>query len=314
MQNQQSDNQRQSYRFPINDAQRNCVLRVGEKLVPGLLLDESVGGFGVLVGRQLDFSASPSVELRTADGWFVTEAARAVEVAPPEKILPFMAKEPGPWFELGLSRRGEVAVEQPAPPASKSPFRRWFYARMPSSGTLMVLGIVLVASLVVTPVGFSLIAWYTRCQRPEAGSRNAEWTAKGMSSPSPRWPPDRQNPHRRGNRSALGKSADKMPELPPTSLSNARRAEIRKMPGATPFISPDLVKDLQLTPAQQEKIRQIVDDTDGLVLQAQADGRLHDLPQEEIDRQRDQLLAASRHRAIRVLTKEQRLQWAEIIH
>ena len=96
---------RGSFRCPVADSRMGCVLQVGAKRVPGRLLNESAGGFSVLVGGPLDLGVDQTAELHSDSGWFEVQVAHVMEASPPEGgDAKSSEEEPGPWFRLGLRR------------------------------------------------------------------------------------------------------------------------------------------------------------------------------------------------------------------
>ena len=84
-------------------------------------------------------------------------------------------------------------------------------------------------------------------------------------------------------------------------------AEILRLPGVEPFLTPDVAKKLALTPSQMGAFGRL----DKTTQEALADlekywespGRL------ELAQRRSMLLEVARQEALRLLTVEQRLQW-----
>jgi hypothetical protein len=121
-----------------------CELRLGSVVLPAMLLDESSGGFGVLVGGLPSISANQTAQLRNDRGWFDCRIVYAREVVP-TKAVPVMGVVPtkhitadgameyittadikeftagmeGPWFQLGIRCLGRIAP--PSEPATSLP-------------------------------------------------------------------------------------------------------------------------------------------------------------------------------------------------
>ena len=70
-----------------------CELRLGSVVLPAMLLDESSGGFGVLVGGLPSISANQRAQLRNDRGWFDCRIIYAREVVP-TKAVPVMEVVP----------------------------------------------------------------------------------------------------------------------------------------------------------------------------------------------------------------------------
>ena len=76
--------QRKSFRCPVADSRMECVLQIGATRVPGRLLNESAGGFSVLVDGPLSLGVDQTAELHNDSGWFEVRVVHVMEVSPPE--------------------------------------------------------------------------------------------------------------------------------------------------------------------------------------------------------------------------------------
>jgi hypothetical protein len=113
------EEQRISARYPVSKEHQGCEIKVNAERIPGKLLDESMGGFAVLVKwpKEAASDAKPqSIEIKTYFGWFRAQIIHVSEVQPSAKDLAdltsatanFSGKETR-WCRLGLRRVGQVA-------------------------------------------------------------------------------------------------------------------------------------------------------------------------------------------------------------
>ena len=79
-------------------ARQSCELKVGTKVLSASLVNESKGGFAVLIDRLDGLKIGKKVELHTNTGWFTVRIVYINKVAPPENAAP----ECDSWFRLGM--------------------------------------------------------------------------------------------------------------------------------------------------------------------------------------------------------------------
>ena len=150
----QNLDQRQSPRRTVADSGQRCELKIGSCVVPAELLDQSAGGFSVLINHLSSAAAKQKAQLHRNGIWFNVRIIHVREVQP-RKVADAADTEEGPWFRLGLRRLGEVAV--PGQPkvsllAGKLGFR--LKQCCPSGGMLMVIGVFLAVVALAVAVGF----------------------------------------------------------------------------------------------------------------------------------------------------------------
>ena len=78
---------------------------------------------------------------------------------------------------------------------------------------------------------------------------------------------------------------------------DSRPVELRRLPGALPFVMTGVVRDLDLTDDQIGRIHRIIDDTNAAIAQ---------------NEEMRQLLESARSEAVGVLTVQQRRQWESL--
>jgi hypothetical protein len=126
-------NQRKSPRIPVASPRPICQLKLGSAVLPAMLLDESKGGFAVLVGESPGISANQRAQLCTNRGWFNCRIVHVKKVVPtqiitgpsgseedsagedgaaritPADIGRFPNGVQGPWLRLGIRRLRRIA-------------------------------------------------------------------------------------------------------------------------------------------------------------------------------------------------------------
>jgi hypothetical protein len=100
---------RKSPRCMVADSGQRCELAIGSCVFPANLLDESTGGFSVLVNQLSGVAAKQKAQLYRNGVGFNVRVAYVMEVKP-KKVAEAVDTEEGPWFRVGLHRLGEVAV------------------------------------------------------------------------------------------------------------------------------------------------------------------------------------------------------------
>jgi len=322
-------NQRNSFRCPVTESRRRCELRIGAELLPARLVDESAGGFAVLVDRRPDLEIGQTVQLRTDSGWFDVQVRSAAEAPSPE--------EASDCFRLGLQRLGEAA---PSEEPTASPFtfelrnrlRQW----SPPNGWMSLSGVWLALAAIIVPLGLMGGLWYaSRSEVGAAVSWRDPWTSSSegessggrtLTEPLPASgfgggfqtasPSDDHRDFAFGNvaRSLLGSSANRTGEpdvFGPDAERNLRDL-VRRLPGPTTLVLPEVVRRLRLTEKQQKLIRQLVDSMVEAHRRLDLDPLLRGAERREITRRRTELLDEYLRRALDVLTPEQRAEWKKI--
>lgn len=183
--------QRSSFRCPVAESRRQCALRIGEATLPAWLIDESAGGFSVLVNRPPNLETEQTVLLQTDSGWFNVRVTFAVEVPPPEDCDVVESKEPTEWFRLGLQRLGDaVPLDEP----SVSPFAEDLRFRLrqlsPANGWMSTYGVLLALAAMSVPLGLAGMLLYARhSEDGNAVSVNDPWASFSERESSDSRPP-----------------------------------------------------------------------------------------------------------------------------
>ena len=94
---------RKSSRIAVPAARQSCELKVGDDLLSALLVDESRGGFAVLIDRLEGIELGKKADLRTDRGWFKVRIVYIAEAAPHAHPAHSDPKCDS-WFRLGLRK------------------------------------------------------------------------------------------------------------------------------------------------------------------------------------------------------------------
>jgi hypothetical protein len=94
--------ERKSCRCTVPEAQQSCEVKVGTNILSASLVNESEGGFAVLMHGVGDLRVGRKVQLHTSLGWSTVRVVHIEKVAGPKDA----ASEGDPCFRLGLKKRG----------------------------------------------------------------------------------------------------------------------------------------------------------------------------------------------------------------
>ena len=287
---------RESFRCPVADSRQGCVLQVGDNSLPARLLDESAGGFSVLVESPLGLAldVGQTAELGNDSGWFRVRVMHVMEVEPPEGDAKNFEGEPRSWFRLGLLREREIPPDEP----SVSVFVRnrsvglqqWF----PSHGLFGVSGLLLALAMIAVPLGLVAMSWQAEPSVPANNSGGTGFAAD--------WPgfDRRKFVFPSGGEALQGPRAKGKERLgqPPNRL-----------PGGAVLILPEVARHLRLTKDQQEKLRHLENATAEAMQKLRLNSSLQNDAWQHNMKRREELLDQARRQARELLTEEQRAQW-----
>jgi hypothetical protein len=93
---------RRSSRRTIPKARQSCELKVGARVLSALLVNESHGGFAVLIDRLCWLEVGKKVEVHTDMGWFMARIIYINKVARPKAAT----SKCDSWFQLGMKKIG----------------------------------------------------------------------------------------------------------------------------------------------------------------------------------------------------------------
>jgi len=293
------NDRRRGARFIKADPQINSTLIVGRRQFPARILDESAGGFCILIEADPRVEVDAIVRLRTPMTCYevrVASVGRGKENSP----------ESG--WRLGLQCLRELEIT--LLPSDRTPWQAMAQHIMPGSsmfGAIVFIGIMIVAApLTAVGVMYGLdeesleqFTHWMRFARPQERVKN-------ISDISWRFLPFAGSP-----REAVGHAAHtaKTSSSDTQGLPNA--ASVRTMlahtPGAEALLLPEVVAHLALSPSQQQQLRKLVDATNQAL--AQFDQYTQGDSRHQRSRKRELLFHEARKQALQVLTAEQHARW-----
>jgi hypothetical protein len=325
---------RGAFRYPVPAKGQESVLRVGKKQMPVRVLDESAGGFAVLVDRHPGVGTDDVVRLCTESGWHEVRVVHVCEHEPATSDGNGGGEnEEAPQFRVGLER-----VRDLTPWEAERGLRAWFDRLgiggfLPLCSTTVVVGVVLAVSVTAALAAGAVVFR----QRGHSGSApNSALSQRAKNSPraASRSPGQARQP-REPSKPDSGQSADARSasrtsspaEDPagtvgsdsPVEQSSSRvssrnagdssrlAATIRRLPGASPFALKEVARELGLSQSQQEEIGRIVELSGEAVRQIRM--RWPDQTRQQHAEKRRILLDEARWRVLELLTKEQRDRW-----
>jgi hypothetical protein len=273
---------RRSFRFVVNDETEGELILADNSRFPVRLLDQSAGGFTVLTDGPPPISCGDVVQFQTDHVLSEVRVVHTTEIDLANEDSQDSRSERR--FQIGLMRLRDLSVkldEQDQP----SQRVRWRVFRHTFDGSrgAIISGVLAIA--VISAAVFSILNSTPSGQRPVGKSSIDPVVATGTSL---------------AKRDTLSDSAESPngPTVSPPRQSGQldfRPDELKHLPGALPFSMAAVVRELQLTDAQLESIRHIINDTDQAIAR-NAENRL--------------LLDASRRKALSLLDAQQRRRWA----
>jgi hypothetical protein len=257
---QPQNQQRQSYRFAVGDAVRGELVLADRSRWPVRLIDQSAGGFAALTDGPAPVGCGDVVQLRTDSLCSEVRVVYATEIKPADDggNAPAAASQ----FRLGLMRLGDLAVSSDEDKHGS----RWipWHVSLPSTGRghiALFLAVVAIPIVVITVFGILLSARSSRGSSVHSAADDVY--------------PAGTRPHG-------------------IALVEAGRGDLKHLPGASPFVTLGVIRELQLTESQVKEIRRILDETDKAITE---------------DEEFRLLLDSSRQKVLNVLSGQQRQRW-----
>jgi hypothetical protein len=281
---------RESYRYRTRPGREAATLSLGPYLYSAHLVDSSSGGFAVLVpeGPQT-IRINDEGTLRTVDGVY---AVRVVNIHLASKRRNALGGAV-PMLRVGLRRVGDlVAADDPelrrATHGLRSNLRHAFPTQLAFVKTLIYTALVAGGVALVLMVVIAMIdpRSLLRDMRDAAGDEPDAAAA-----------------------AAAGNERGDSPASPGTGTGNIRRA-IQRLAGAEPFVVPEVIDALKLSPAQQARIRELHDTTASAI--RDLDARASGVNRQEQAKCRALLMEAARREVLEVLTEYQRRKWRKL--
>jgi hypothetical protein len=323
---------RQTFRWPVAGPRQAAELRFGANRLKVHLLDESAGGFSALCDQPIGIEAGAKGLLNVGGDWFEVSVANVTPVEPP----PFDEDDGKPLGQESIessATRTPAAMDQSKPGISAAPaptlyrlglarladafdpeFKSSYYSlagltchlKHVGSGTMgiVAVGLMLAAAVVIVPfAGIEMIS----SKATDAEVKNAtHWLDRNSKSVSKIV--DENRPIAR-----VADAVAPRPSRPPKAITTISdkldelRRSIRRMPGAMPFVLPDVVKQLQLTPSQQKRIQELVDAAAEMIK------NLGSITGNSANQNRSrEILDGTRRKVLELLDDDQKKKWSEL--
>jgi hypothetical protein len=319
-----SSEKRQSVRWPVAGQRQEAELRFGKKHVKALLVDESAGGFSALCEQAAGIKAGEKGLLCTGEDWFEVSVVsiesdeqrpfvehdvklRAAELfqSPARQdsaIEPLSGKTP-PLSRLGLARLGDT-YDPNIQPSYYSLAGLTCHLKQVSPGSWGVILVGMLLAIIVVIIPVATVKMISSDAADAEIKEGAQWLSHKNTAHAKAPENDRPN-------AVSGISAQ---ELQPSSPSNDTIGDLRKtirhLPGAMPFSLPEVVKQLQLTPSQQQKIRELVEAASNLIK------NLGDFPDKSDGKEKKltgkDILKNTRKKVLELLDEDQKKKWNEL--
>jgi hypothetical protein len=322
--------QRTSFRCTVADTRRHCELIVGADVLPAQLLDESAGGFSVLVDRLDGLGIDQEAELRTDSGWFAVRVVYVTEVALPDADGA-TADQQTPGFRLGLLRRSETALPDQSTLsilAERMRFHLPQWRMLSGAGT--AIGVLLAVALVVVPMVLDGVRWHTP---PSTAKRSSPGNKGGAESVTSYGPPILRSMQSAENVSpfagspaesrdggsapaagdtAFGVDSGRVRTSAQSSSLSWQELQktVRRLSGATSLALPQVVAELRLTADQQARIARVIETTSQAMRDIERE--LPGQQRQDISELRTQLQDHARQQALELLTSQQRARWEKL--
>lgn len=270
---------RSAFRCPVSQPEQGALLRVGKtQKMRVQLLDESAGGFAVLADRHPGVRDGDVVRLYTESGWHEVRVVHVRKHRPAVAEGESVGERERPRYRVGFER-----VRDLAPREGARRLRAWF-GWLGIGGSLPLLSSTVVVVVLVLSVTAALAAGAAIFHQIVDSSPARQSSPSQLGEPI--------------SSSAPSGNADGPSQL---------EAAIARLPGASPFASKEVARELELSQSQQEEIGRIVDLSGEAVRQIPL--RWPDQTREQHDEKRQILLDEARRRILQLLTKEQRDRW-----
>jgi hypothetical protein len=275
------------------------------------VLDESAGGFAVLVDRHPGVEADTVVRLCTDSGWHEVRVVRICEHEPATRDGEAGGENVERRFRIGLERLRDLA-----PWEANRGFRVWFDRLriggfLPLGSGTVAMAVMVVLALTVGLTTGALVLGYsgrTVGVSSEPSPRRDENSAQAFSrSPSQSGNSPLQRPNEALGSNSSGKRAGPDAMLGSLGGQSSVAATIHGLPGASPFALKEVARELGLSESQQKEVGRIIQVSDEAIRQIRV--RWPDQTRQQHAEKRRILLDEARRRVLQLLTKEQRARW-----
>jgi hypothetical protein len=272
---------RQSFRFPSGDAIHGELILTGGRRWPISIVDQSASGFGALTDSRPPLNFGDLVELRTDT--FLCETC-VVHVTKEESAGSGTEESPpSARYRVGLIRVRDVSIKSDEPKRGERHTRLRHF--VPDAAQNPVALFAAVLAVVVAGAIIGVLSSTDSAEQRGVNSRNNQLVSSEV-------------PVNKRNSSFESGGTAKSSTVPPRNAQlDSTAVELRRLPGAVPFVMTGVVHELDLTDVQIERIHRIIDDTNDAIAK---------------NDQMRRLLENARRDAIGVLSDRQRRQWESL--
>jgi hypothetical protein len=274
---------RQSFRFPSGDAIQGQLVLAGRRRWPISIVDQSASGFGVLTDSRPPLKCGDLVELRTDSFVCETRVAHVTEVERGRSGNE--ESQPPARFRIGLIRLRDISIKSDERKGDvRHPRLRHFFPKATQNPIALFAAAFL--AVVVASATIGVLSSTDSAEQRGVNSRNNQLVSS-------------EGPLNKRNSSSESVGTENRSTIPAkrNAQLDSTAVELRRLPGAVPFVMTGVVHELDLSDVQIERIHRIIDDTNEAIAK-------HD----EMRR----LLENARRDAIGVLTVQQRRQWESL--
>ncbi len=290
-----SNDRRESFRCPIEEPRERSVLRVGANTLPCRLLDESAGGFSVLLDGPVDLGADQIAELHSDAGSFEVRVIHATDAAPlKDGDTNDSQEESASRFRVGLLRLREIPPDEPSLAVFARNRRLESQPSCAADRLHQASSLLLLLAMVALPLGLVAMIWYAGRSVAANTSDDAEF------APSPSGFGMREF--------VVPSGADEALQGPTAKGRETLRESADRLWKNVALIPPEAARHLHLTEDQQEKIHRLENVTAEAIHLLNPDPKSHVQDWRNIVERRAAVLDHARTEVLKLLTDQQRAQ------
>ena len=288
-------NQRKALRLPVLGQQQDGELRIGGVRAPVQLLDQSANGFAVMTFNEPNVDIGSTGILRTGNDWCEIRIAN---------ITPMNGDEDETQcFRLGLYRLGDIVDPDFKPRYfSGVVWKNHLKQAMPASTSAIVFGLIFVFCIIVLPLSVMGVIRGWNGKTIGDSSEMTKTIASNGNNKDPNW--EKLASTGQSVSSSIAKQTGDASLNQVANYANDLMKTIRGNPGASVFITPEIIQQLRISEDQQAQMRHIVDATAEMLKQLKTDiqGKINTEQYQRVEKY-------ARESALKLLTDEQLYHW-----
>jgi hypothetical protein len=299
---QRDNDGRGSFRCRSGPPGRDAELRSNEQRLAVRLLDESAGGFAVVADRRPDLRPGDVVQLHLGSAVFEVRVAHIGEMEPVDS-------RGGQAFRIGLRRLGECVTLEEGNTSRSS----WLPAILREGGPSLrssAFGVGMALAAVVISVPLVVVVFVRQLRpftsKPDVSFATGENPGNRPSQPLASFQSGRSAPPVNSPNRPEGAGVSSREPSPTSDWM-----KLVHLPGASAFVVPRTIRELGLTGVQQQRFREIIDETTAAF--KQLDAKSHRMSREEQSHREEKLLQSARAKSLDTLTPEQRERFQTLL-